>query len=243
MGPQEKIRIREREDLGPVLSRADHNLNVIEVNAKAFYKLPPMMQEFILCHEACHLLHNEWDEAETNRLASQLFLDRAKDAADLEARKQFLSYLDGSDVQYSNWWQAVLSLLPAAWKFGTAVYGTIKQRNAGWYSWDDATKQSNLNVMLGQAFEQSRRSASRSAGDFLWEQLRTYDYKDGSLDEFLARTNNAWVKTVIEKYETAYGHGLNEVTAIDITAFPMVIAAIGALLGFLVYKTIKRQKK
>jgi len=36
-----------------------------------------MVQEFVLCHEVCHLKYEEWDEAETNRLAARLFLDRA----------------------------------------------------------------------------------------------------------------------------------------------------------------------
>lgn len=243
MGPQEeKIRIADREDLGPVLARADHDLNVIEVNKAAFYKLPPMMQEFVLCHEVCHLKHHEWDEAETNRLASRLFMDRAANDADRQERERFLSYLDGTDT--SNFDVAsILALASGIWNLGTGIWGTIRQRNAGWYSWDAATQRANLNVMLKQAFEQGRRSASQSAGDFLWEQLRSYTNKDSSLEEFLARTDNAWVKTVIAKYETAYGHGLEEVTAIDITAFPLVMIALGALAGFVIYKIIKNAKK
>lgn len=240
MEPQEeKIRTKDREDLGPVLSRADHYLNVIEVNKAAFYKLPPMMQEFILCHEVVHVLHNEWDEAETNRIASRVFLDRATNADDLAKRKEFLSYLDGSDSQYNNWLASAMSLIGGAWNLGTTIYGTIKQRNAGWYSWDDATQRYNIKAMLGQSFEQSRRSASQSAGDFLWDQLRNYTNKDGSLEKFLERSDNAWVKDVIAKYEKAYGHKLVEVTPIDITAFPLLLVAIGALVGLAIYKTIK----
>ena len=243
MGPQEeKIRIADRKDLGPVLARADHELNVIEVNKAAFYKLPPMMQEFVLCHEVCHLKHNEWDEARTNELASRLFMERAKSDADREARQQFLSYLDGRDMSNFDI-AAILAIAGGAWTLGSTIYGTIKQRNAGWYSWDAATQRANLNVMLKQAFEQCRRSASRSASDFLWEQLRQYDFKDGSLDEFLARSDNAWVKTVIAKYETAYGHKLEAVTGIDITAFPLAMVAIGALVGFVIYRIIKNAKK
>lgn len=241
MEPQEeKIRTKDREDLGPVLSRADHDLNVIEVNKAAFYKLPPMMQEFILIHEVVHLRNNEWDEAETNRIASRIFLDRAANADDLEKRKEFLSYLDGSDSQYSNFFAEAMSIIGGVWSLGTSIYGVIKQRNAGWYSWDDAAQRSNIKAMLGQAFEQSRRSSSRSAGDFLWDQLRNYTNKDSSLDEFLDRSGNDWVKAVIAKYENAYGFKLDEVTPIDITAFPLLVVAIGALIGLAVYKTIKK---
>ena len=235
---EEKIRIIDRKDLGPVLSRADHDLNVIEVNKAAFYKLPPMMQEFVLCHEVCHLKHNEWDEAETNRLAAQVFMERAKGPADRKKREEVLSYLDGSDSQYSNWLAEALALVPSVFNFGRAVYGAITGSNAGWYSWDYSTQRSNINAMLGNAFEQSRRSSSRSAADFLWEQLRAYTNKDGSLDEFLARTDNDWVNAVVAKYERAYGHKLEEVTAIDITAYPLLVVAIGALIGIAFYKLL-----
>ena len=172
MGPQEKIRIVDREDLGPVLARADHELNVIEVNKAAFYKLPPMMQEFVLCHEVCHLRHNEWDEVETNRLASRLFMERSANEADRAERRKFLSYLDGTDGDYSNWWQAVLAALPAAFNLGSSIYGAIKQGNSGWYGWDTTTQKANLDVMLTQAFEQSRKTSKQSAAQIFWQQLQ-----------------------------------------------------------------------
>ena len=243
MEPQEKIRITDREDLGPVLARADHELNVIEVNKAAFYKLPPMMQEFVLCHEVCHLRHNEWDEAETNRLASRLFMERSTSDADRQERARFLSYLDGTDGQYSNWWQAVLAALPSAISLGTTIWGTIKQKNSGWYSWDAATQRSNLDVMLTQAFEQSRKTSKQSAAALFWQQLQAYDFKDGSLDEFLGRSGNAWVAARIAAYEKQYGFGFDAVTPVDLTAYPLVIIAIGALVGFIVYKIIKKRKK
>lgn len=244
MGPkEEKIRIIDREDLGPVLSRADHDLNVIEVNKAAFYKLPPMMQEFVLCHEVCHLKHNEWDEAETNRLASQVFLDRATGPEDRAKREEFLSYLDGSDSDYSNWFAEAMAILGGGWNLVKSIWGTIKQRNAGWYSWDATTQRNNLDVLLFQAFEQSRRSSKKSAADFLWEQLRNYTNKDSSLEDFLDRSDNAWVKPVISRYEKAYGFKLDAVTSIDITAFPLVMAAIGVLVGLAVYKIIKKARK
>ena len=245
MGPQEKITIREREDLGPVLARADHQDNAIEVNAKAFYSLPPMVQEFVMCHEVCHLKHNEWDEQRTNRLAADLFLKRSKGAEDRNEREQFLSYLDGDESQYSNFgfWQALLSVAPALYNLGTTIFGIYKTQNAYWYSWDDKTKRSNLQTMLNTAFEESRRSSKRSAADFFWSQMQHYTNKDDSLTEFLARSENAWVKVYIVKYENSYGFGFEEVTPIDLTAYPLVIVAIGAVVGYVVYKIIKNRKK
>lgn len=230
----------ERDDLGPVLARADHQENAIEVNKKAFYGLPPMVQEFVLCHEVCHLRHNEWDEGETNRLASELFLDRASNAEDLRNRREFLSYLDGTDGDYSNWWQIVVSAIPALANLGINIYNGIKESNAGWYSWSDATKQANLRTMLTSAFEEARKSSSKSAADFFWQQLRAYTNKDGSLEDFLDRSQNAWVKQTIAQYENRYGFNFYKVTPIDLTAYPLAIVAIGAVVGFIIYRIIKK---
>lgn len=238
-----KITIVEREDLGPVLARADHQENVIEVNGKAFYKLPPMVQEFVLCHEVCHLRHNEWDEDRTNALAARLFLSRATDADDLKARREFLSYIDGNGG-YSNSLTVagIMAVVGSAFSLGSTVFGIIKNRNAGWYSWDRATQRDNLHVMLDQAFTQSRRSSKHSAEEFLWAQLQNYTNKDDSLSKFLSRSDNSWVKSEIRSYEADYGFGLSEVTPLDLTAFPLLIVAIGAVIGWAVYTIIKKRK-
>lgn len=234
-----KIKIREMPDLGPVLARADHQQNAIEVNARAFYQLPPMVQEFVLCHEVCHLRHNEWDEARTNQLAAALFMQRTQCEADRDERRRFLAYMDGAGG-YSNW---VAALISAVVGIGTTAYGVISQRNVGWYSWDDTSKRANLKTLLTQAFEQSRRSGSASAADFFWQQMKTYTAKDASLDQFLGRSANAWVSTVIAKYEKAYGFKFDEVTPVDLTAFPGVIVAIGAVVALVAYLIIKKTKK
>lgn len=235
----EKITIVEREDLGPVLARADHQENVVEVNGKAFYKLPPMVQEFVLCHEVCHLRHNEWDEARTNALAARLFLSRAQDEDDLADRREFISYIDG-EGGYTNF--DFFALIGSAFSLGSTVFGIIKNRNAGWYSWDRATQRANLRVMLDQAFTQSRRSSKRSAEEFLWAQLQNYTNKDDSLSKFLSRGDNSWVKAEIRAYEEEYGFSLGEVTPLDLTAFPLLIVAIGAVVGWAVFTIIKNRK-
>ena len=227
-------------DLGPVVARADHRDGAIEVNESFFYKLPPMVQEFVLCHEVCHLKYAEWDEDRTNQLATQLFLERSKNDADRKQRTEFLSYLEKGGG-YSNF--AWAALIPAVFSLGYTLYGIIKESNSGWYSWDQATKENNLKVMLTQSFEQSRKSNTNSASDFFWQMMYNYTQKDDDLDEFLSRSQNAWVKNTIKQYEKKYGFGFTEVTPIDITAYPLAMVLIGLLVGFAVYKIIKKIKK
>lgn len=235
------IEIREVADLGPVIARADHEDRAIEVNARIFYGLPPMVQEFVLCHEVCHLKYNEHDESATNALAAQLFLERAQGDDDLAARRDFISWLDGRVAEgYSNWWQAVIAAIPSAVSLGYTIYGIIKDQNKGWYSWERATQQANLKVMLTQAFEESRKSSERSASDFFWDILYKYDNRDGSTDQFLARSENAWVKKEIAKYEKEYGFGFSDVTPIDWLAYPAVKIAIVALVGLLVFLLVRK---
>lgn len=241
----EGIEVREKEDLGPVIARADHQDKAIEVNRKIFYRLPSEVQEFVLCHEVCHLRYDEHDEGRTNQLAAELYLRRAANAADRTDRERFLHYLSGNDDgDYSHIAvTAIISIVTAAVGLGYTIYGVIQDNNAGWYSWEKSTQQANMKVMLTQAFEESRKSSSRSAADFLWEILYRYDNKDASLDRFLARSENAWVKTWIAKYEKKYGFKLTDVTPVDILAFPMVKVGIGIVAALAVFLLIRKIKK
>lgn len=238
----ERITLIDRADLGPVIARADHRDNAIEVNRKVFYDLPPMVQEFVLCHEVCHLKYDEWDEGRTNQLAADLFMRRATGETDSRQRADFLAYLDGTDKSNISV-AAILAAASAALGLAGTVVGIVKQRNAGWYSWTDEVKRSNLNAMLRQAFEESRKTASQSAAQLFWAQMCNYTNKDDDLDGFLSRTGNEFVGSAIATYERRYGFGFREVTPIDITAFPLAMAAIGALVGFAVYKIVKNRKK
>ncbi len=238
------IKIREAADLGPVIARADHRDRAIEVNRKVFYGLPPMVQEFVLCHEVCHLSYDDHDEARTNQRAAELFMQRATGAADREARKRFLTYMYDNGG-YSNEAIAaiVIAAVSAAVSIGMTIYSVVSARNAGWYSWNQGTKRKWLEGALTTAFEQARRSGSHSAADYFWAQLAACTAKDESLDEWEGRSANEWTKAVIKQYEKAYGFGFREVTPIDLTVFPLAIVAIGALVAFVVYRIIKKTKK
>lgn len=239
------IKIREAVDLGPVIARADHRDRAIEVNRKIFFALPPMAQEFVLCHEVCHLRYDDHDEARTNQRAAALFMQRATSAADRRVRAEFLSYLN--DRGHSNepitigW--AVAGIITAVTGLAATIYSIVSTRNAGWYSWNQATKRKWLEGALAMAFEQARRSGSHSAADYFWAQLSGVTNKDESVEEWQNRSANEWTKAVINQYEKAYGFGFTEVTPIDLTVYPLVIVAIGAVVAFIVYRIIKKTKK
>lgn len=241
-----RIEVRQCDDLGPVVARADHQRNAIEVNAAIFYKMPPMVQEWVLCHEVCHLAYGERDEARTNQLAAGLYLGRAADEADRARRADFLAYLAGKDYDYSNepiTATAVIGLVTGVVTLGSTVFGVIKSRNAGWYSWDDAEKRRNLDVLLTNAFEGSRRTNTESAADIFWQTFQAYAPKDGSLDRFLSRSSNAWVKGVIAKYEASYGFGFAEVTPIDWLSFPAVKIGLALAAALAVFLIVKKARK
>ncbi len=240
MEAEKVIVIREQDDLGPVIARADHRDKAIEVNKMIFYWLPPLVQEFVLCHEICHLKYEEWDESETNRLASILFLNRAESEKDLEERRLFLSYMDGKDMSNSLTVGAVLGIVSSIWGISTSIYGALKNKKAGWYSWDAATQMSNLDVMLKQAFEESRKSSECSASEFFWNLLCQFTNKDDTLEEFLNRSDNDWVRPYISKYEQKYGFGFHDITPVDWMAFPAVKIVLGVLVGVAVALIVKK---
>lgn len=239
------IKIREAADLGPVIARADHRDRAIEVNRKIFYGLPPMAQEFVLCHEVCHLRYDDHDEARTNQRAADLFMQRATNADDRRARAEFLSYLH--DKGYSNDGglsaAAIATIISVCVSVATTIYTIVSTRRAGWYSWNQSTKKKWLETALNSAFTQSRASTEHSAAQFFWAQLAGCTNKDESVEEWMNRKENEWVKPVIAKYEKAYGFGFDEVTPIDLTMYPVVIVAIGAVVAFVIYRIIKKSKK
>ena len=235
------IAIRECADLGPVIARADHHDRAIEVNRRIFYGLPPMVQEFVLCHEVCHLQYNEHDEAVTKQIAAQLFLSRASSEVDRQSRTEFLAYAEGEDGKYSNELATIIiAAVTAAFSISMTIADLVKTRNAGWYSWDLKTQEANVRSMLTQAFEQSRRSSLSSAKDFFWENLKQYDNKDKNFEKFINRDGNAWVGNYIAAFEKKYGFGFYEVTPVDWTAYTGVKVALGAIAALAAFMIIKK---
>lgn len=244
--------VRDVPDLGPVIARADHERRAIEVNASVFYKLPPLMQEFVLVHEVCHLEWDDHDEARTNERAARLFVSRARSDLDRARREEFLEWArgrvaDGSgQADVSNFWSVIISAVPAAFGLGVSIYNIVKQYNAGWYSLDRDTQRSCLKQMLTDAFDGSRKTNQKSAAELFWDMMEQIDFKDDNLDKFLDRSANQWVKAEIQAYEKQYGFGFREVTPIDWLSMPAVrigIVAAAFLATFLIVRKIKTKKK
>lgn len=129
-----------------------------------------------------------------------------------------------------------------------SVAAILRQRNSGWYGWDTDTQASNLKALLTIAFEQSQKTGSESAADIFWTAFEPYDGRDDSLEKFLARADNAWVKKYIAAYEKRYGVGFYDVTPVNwlgLTAVKVGLAvaafAVVLLIGLKTTKKLKKQ--
>lgn len=78
-------------DTGHWLARCNHHTNVIELNAREWDSLSPMMKDYVWVHECVHLLTDVHDEAECNRLSDEIFISRAKSKRELAKRTDFVN--------------------------------------------------------------------------------------------------------------------------------------------------------
>lgn len=78
-------------DTGHWLARCNHQTGVIELNAREFDSLSPMMKDYVWVHECVHLIGGVTDEAECNRISDEIFLSRAKNQRDRNARREFVA--------------------------------------------------------------------------------------------------------------------------------------------------------
>ena len=230
------IKIREAAEMG-IICGVTTNPSLIAKEGRDFNEV---------IKEITSIVDGPIDEARTNQRAADLFMQRATNADDRRARAAFLSYLE-SNGGYSNLGpveiaEIVGAVVTAVTSIAVTIYSVVSARNAGWYSWSQGTRRKWLEGALTMAFEQARRSGSRSAADYFWAQLAPCTAKDESLDEWEGRSANEWTKAVIKKYEKAYGVGFREVTPIDLTVYPLVIVAIGAVVAFVIYRIIKNRK-
>lgn len=234
------------DDLGPVIARADFHNQTIELNGKIFPNLPPMVQEYVMCHEVCHLRYDDHDEAATTVRAQQLFLQRANGAADLAERKQFLSTTIsqqyGNELVVGAVITLVLAGISLAATITAGVISLVKARNIGWYSWSESVQRQNLAVMLDEAFTSAKEGADKPASEYFWLQLDQYTAKDDSLEQFLGRKANQWVNDVIEQYATKYGFGFNVVYEKKVYENLWFKALAAVLVAVLVYLVIERIK-
>lgn len=243
----ENYKVIQVADLGPVIARADFHNRTIELNGKIFPSLPPMVQEYVMCHEVCHLRYDDHDESATTLRAQQLFLSRAKSPSELAERKRFLSTTI-TQQKYGNiaTETLVFIILGGIALTATTIGGIIslvKARNVGWYSWSEAVQRQNLAVMLDQAFSSAKEGADQPAADYFWLQLDQYTAKDDSLEQFLGRKSNLWVNDVIPQYEAKWGFGFTEVYEKKLYDHLWFKALMAVAVAAIVYLVVERVRK
>lgn len=78
-------------EMGHWLARCNHQTNVVELNARDYASLSPMMRDYIWVHECVHLLADVRNEAECNRMSDEIFISRAKSKRELAERRDFVA--------------------------------------------------------------------------------------------------------------------------------------------------------
>lgn len=85
-------------DIGHWLARCDHQNRVIELNAREYRSLSPMMKDYIWIHEYVHLLTGTRSEAECNRITDDIFVSRARNDRDRLLRQEFVQAANGQII-------------------------------------------------------------------------------------------------------------------------------------------------
>lgn len=76
---------------GHWLARCNHQTKVIELNAREFNSLSPLMKDYVWVHECVHLLADVRNEAECNRMSDEIFISRARNSRDRQSRIDFVA--------------------------------------------------------------------------------------------------------------------------------------------------------
>lgn len=87
---QEKITY-QYADLGHWLARCNHHSNIIELNAREYDSLSPLMKDYVWVHECVHLILDVHDEAMCNKISDDVFVSRAKNERDRISRIDFIA--------------------------------------------------------------------------------------------------------------------------------------------------------
>lgn len=78
-------------EIGHWLARCNHQTKVIELNAREFNSLSPLMKDYVWVHECVHLLADLRDESACNSISDEIFISRAKNARDRRMRMAFVA--------------------------------------------------------------------------------------------------------------------------------------------------------
>lgn len=237
----------EYRKLGPVIARANHETNVIELNEDIYPKLPPYVREFVMCHELVHLEYEIWDENRTNEIAVRVFLNNAKSADDLEARREFVSHAsvvyDTDSSDSSNYVGAIIG---AVVTIGTTVWGSIKANrdNNPFLKLSTADQKALCRNLLDQSFQQADKNSDLSA-KMIFESLIAPYYGKG-YSKFCKKYKK-WFPDMVAEYEQKYGRGFEEVRTVSLWSYTpfrvAIVVAVAALVAFAAVKIAKKMKK
>ena len=78
-------------EMGHWLARCNHNTKLVELNAREYASLSPMMQDYVWVHECVHLIADVRSETDCNRLSDEIFISRAKNSRDRQSRIDFVN--------------------------------------------------------------------------------------------------------------------------------------------------------
>lgn len=205
-------------DTGHWMARCDHSSNVIELNQREFFKLSPMLQDYIWIHENVHLIHDIYDEAECNRITDEIFISRAKNEKDRRDRINFVVRSSDSSTTKSNFWSVLIGrVLSLGTQFATS---TIRNNNAGYYSLGIDDRKRLVDSLLLESFQASLLTDSQSAKDIFWQNLSPTIARRKEQTYAGWRASNEFIDEYIEKYERHYGFGFDEILPSDPMAHP-----------------------
>lgn len=233
-------------DTGHWLARCDHSTNVIELNRRNFFRLSPMMQDYIWVHEYVHLKYDVYDEAETNRITDEIFISRAKNDSERLERIKFVA--NSHKENTSNFWAVLISsVISVGTSVATSIWGG---RNAGYYSLSESDRQIFVDNLLSESFKASLLTDTQSAKDIFWMQMSqniNRNKEKKSYDTWAA--NNTFVKSLISKYENKYGFKFSAITPINKKAHPeyqkmmKTIGAVAVVLAVIVLMVVLTKTK
>lgn len=215
---EEKKITYKLSDTGHWLARCDHSTNVIELNRREFFRLSPMLQEYIWIHEHVHLLHDVYDEAECNIITDEIFVSRAKNEQERLERINFVVRSNDSSLTKSNFWTVLLgSILSLGTTFVTS---TIRNNNVGYYSLGVDDRKRFIDSLLSESFQASLLTDSQSAKDIFWQNLSPTIARRKEQTYAGWRASNEFIDEYIEKYERHYGFGFDQILPANPMAHP-----------------------
>lgn len=215
-------------DTGHWLARCNHDTGLIELNRRNFPRLDALMKDYIWVHEYTHLLYDIYDEAECNAIADKIFIDRAKNAADREAREAFVRDSRGAAEVSGIAVTAIIGLVTTAVSLGVKGYQLYKktQSDASFYALPEGDRFLLAKELMKAAFEAAPGSGL-SAKDIFWG-LMSQCSGDADYNAWLA--HNSFANGLVADYEKAYGCSFTaKNTAAGLWSKPIVKITVVAL--------------